>query len=213
MPTKKVLRIAFFVDGFTLKKVNEYYRQFHPYHTRLNFRGLKSWTRREAVKLFAQERSGVVMECHYYHPYRKSKYRRGNGIVGFERELRHVGFNIHYAETATLGRHTPNIGLMDDAMMFASYGHFDVAVLLSTQAQYSPFPEMLRCCGVRTLVLGWNFAYPKDDRWICWKTDEGLREKCDYYVAMEQVANAHPPVDPGEVGLFEKAPTGFRQTA
>lgn len=210
MPSKKILRVGFFVDGFTLKKVNEYYQQFHPYHTRLNFRGLRSWARHEALKLFAPESRMVTMDCHYYHPHRRPVVRGGSKIVGFERELRHAGFNIHYGN---FNHVSPNVGLIDDALAFASYGNFDVAVLFSTQAQYSPFPEMLRSCGVRTLVLGWNFAYPKDDHWISWKTDMSLREKCDYYVAMEQVANSHPPVEAGLIGLFQKEPTGFREMA
>ena len=94
------------------------------------------------------------------------------------------------------------MGLVEDAVMFASFGRMDVAVLFSTQGQFSVFPERLRQVGVRTLVLGWNFAYPKADRWVSWKTDSGLREACDYYVAMEQVANKYPPVSDGRVGLF-----------
>ena len=56
--------------------------------------------------------------------------------------------------------------------------------------------------GVKTLVLGWNFAYPKADRWVNWQTDSGLRESCDYSVAMEHIANKYPPVPEGRVGLF-----------
>ena len=203
MPPKTPLRIAFFVDGFTLKKVNEYYRFFHPYHTRLDFRGLRSWARHEALKLFSPKRSFCTMECHYYHPYKMPKDESTSyGLRGLEREVHHGGFNVHYAESVGADRRTPNMGLVEDAVMFASFGRMDVAVLFSTQGQFSVFPERLRQVGVRTLVLGWNFAYPKADRWVSWKTDSGLREACDYYVAMEQVANKYPPVSDGRVGLF-----------
>jgi hypothetical protein len=203
MAPKNPLRIAFFVDGFTLKKVNEYYRFFHPYHTRLDFRGLRSWARHEALKLFSPKSSFCTMECHYYHPYKRpGDYASACGLKGLERELHHGGFNVHYAESVGNDRFTPNLGLIDDALMFAAFGRMDVAVLFSTQGQFSIFPERLRAVGVKTLVLGWNFAYPKADRWVNWQTDSGLRESCDYYVAMEHIANKYPPVPEGRVGLF-----------
>ena len=203
MAPKIPLRIAFFVDGFTLKKVNEYYRFFHPYHTRLDFRGLRSWARHEALKLFSPKSSFCTRECHYYHPYKRpGDYASACGLKGLERELHHGGFNVHYAESVGNDRFTPNLGLIDDALMFAAFGRMGVAVLFSTQGQFSIFPERLRAVGVKTLVLGWNFAYPKADRWVNWQTDSGLRESCDYYVAMEHIANKYPPVPEGRVGLF-----------
>ena len=143
------------------------------------------------------------MECHYYHPYKRpGDYASACGLKGLERELHHGGFNVHYAESVGNDRFTPNLGLIDDALMFAAFGRMDVAVLFSTQGQFSIFPERLRAVGVKTLVLGWNFAYPKADRWVNWQTDSGLRESCDYYVAMEHIANKYPPVPEGRVGLF-----------
>ena len=67
-------RIGFFIDGFTLKRVNEYYRYYHPYRSRLNFKGLKSWVRAEAAQVF-RPRGRVSMEAHYYHPYKDPKAR------------------------------------------------------------------------------------------------------------------------------------------
>jgi len=37
------LRVGFFLDGYTLKKVNEYYRNHHRFRSQLDFRSLKSW--------------------------------------------------------------------------------------------------------------------------------------------------------------------------
>ena len=37
-----VLRVGFFLDGYTLKKVNEYYLRYHRYHSRLDFKELKN---------------------------------------------------------------------------------------------------------------------------------------------------------------------------
>ena len=56
-------RIGFFIDGFTLKRVNEYYRYYHPYRSRLDFKGLKSWVKAEAAQVF-RTRGSVSMEAH-----------------------------------------------------------------------------------------------------------------------------------------------------
>lgn len=206
MLNKKPIRIAFFVDGYTLKKVNEYYRFFHPYHTRLDFRGLKNWARREALRLFSPDSKYCSMECHYYHPYKKTygSSRCAYGVEGLERELRHVGFNVHYSSQVNENGSSPNLGLIEDALLFASFKRMDVAVLLTTQGEFAPFPDRLKSFGIRTLLLGWNFVYPKADRWIRWKTDSGLRQMCDFYIAMDQVANTHPPVPESMVGLFQR---------
>lgn len=203
---KKSLRVGFFVDGYTLKKVNEYYRFFHPYHTRLDFRGLKNWARREAMRLFAPEAKRCNMECHYYHPNKNPLMlgRNAYTVFGLERELRHVGFNVHYSDQVGESGDEPNLNLIEDALLYASFSRMDVAVLLTTQGQFYPFADRLKEYGIRTLLLGWNFSYPKGNRWVRWKTDMNLRESCTYYVAMEQVANRFPPAEENRLGLFQK---------
>ena len=66
---ESVLRVGFFLDGYTLKKVNEYYFKHHRFHARLDFRELKNWVRDYAMKLFGKEGVLVELESHYYHPY------------------------------------------------------------------------------------------------------------------------------------------------
>lgn len=96
---KDPLRLFFFVDGYTLKKVNEFYRFHHPYHSRIDFRALKNWARQEALRTFAPEASYALMDCHYYHPYKDPKQYGGTwGFSCFERELRFAGFQIHYCD-------------------------------------------------------------------------------------------------------------------
>ncbi|MCQ2064166.1 MAG: NYN domain-containing protein [Fibrobacter sp.] len=205
MPKKLPLRICFFVDGFTLKKVNEFYRFHHPYHSRIDFRSLKNWARCEALRVFAPGTHFALMEGHYYHPYKNPRIHGYNteGMTAFERELRFVGFDIHYAQTVGEDGGEPNLTMIEDALMFASFKRMDVAVLLSTQGQYKPLPDRLASMGVPTLLLGWNFSYPKQDRWVHWKTDGGLRENCAYYVAMNSVADKHPPEDKSLACLFQ----------
>ena len=193
MTRKRPVRPFFFVDGYTLKKVNEFYRFYHPFHSRIDFRSLKNWARREAVRLFSPQESYALMECHYYHPYKDpGRCAKSYGMLSFMRELRHVGFQVHFNERVMDGL-GPNMGLFNDALLFADYGRMDAAVLLSTQGEFAQLPDRLQMRGIPTLLLGWNFSYPKDDRIVRWKTDSGLMETSTYYVTMDRVAERNAP--------------------
>ena len=99
MTTKAPLRVFFIVDGYTLKKANDYYRLYHPCHTPLDFRAIKNWARKEALRLFTPVSRYAQMQCHYYHPYKDPQmYCHSHGISCLERELRYTGFQIHYCE-------------------------------------------------------------------------------------------------------------------
>ena len=194
---ESVLRVGFFLDGYTLKKVNEYYFKHHRFHARLDFRELKNWVRDYAMKLFGKGRSLVELESHYYHPYVRftdvAEASCDGKLDRFEKQLELAGFEVHYnlpEEVAGIG---PNMMLLEDAYLCAYYHKIDVLVLLTTQGQYSTLPVRLKKEGIPTLLLGWNFMYEKDNTTICWRTDSCLRELSGYYVAMEQVAEKYPP--------------------
>ncbi|SIO34720.1 NYN domain-containing protein [Fibrobacter sp. UWB11] len=192
-----VLRVGFFLDGYTLKKVNEYYLKYHRYHARLDFRALKGWVRDYAVRLLGREACPVEVEAHYYHPYVRStdvaELSTGDGMDRFEKQLTLAGFEVHYNTPDHANKMGPNMQLVEDAYLYAYYHKIDVLVLLSTQGQYSTLPERLKREGVPMLLLGWNFMYEKDNTTVCWKTDSCLRELSGYYVAMEDVAEKYPP--------------------
>jgi len=203
---ESILHVGFFLDGYTLKKVNEYYLKHHRYHARLDFKSLKGWVRDYAMRLFGHDGSLVEMESHYYHPYAKladsgeSSY--GSGIDRFERQLALAGFEVHYNLPEDVDKAGPNMHLIEDAYLYACYHKIDVLVLLSTQGQYSTLPERLKREGVPTLLLGWNFVYEKNNSTIYWRTDSCLRELSGYYVAMEQVAEKYPPERNSSKSLF-----------
>ena len=192
-----VLRVGFFLDGYTLKKVNEYYLRYHRYHSRLDFRALKNWVRDYTVRLFGNEGCPIEIESHYYHPYARFTdvaEAPGDGKMDrFEKQLVRAGFEFHYNLPEAVAKMGPNMLLVEDAYLYAYYRKIDVLVLLSTQGQYSTLPERLKREGVPTLLMGWNFMYEKDDSTVYWRTDTCLRELCGYYVAMEQVAEKFPP--------------------
>ena len=201
MTKKRPLRVFFLVDGYTLKKVNDYYKFHHPFRTKLDFRAVKNWARQEALRVFDPTLRYAEMECHYYHPYKDPHtYCSTHGISCFERELRFAGFQIHYCEQVGLEGVKPNMSLMEDAITFATYSNMDVLVLLSSQRQFAPLPDRLGAFGVKTLLLGWNFSYVKDDRHVVWKTDQALQEHSTFYVAMDRVAEC--PMGVTGSGLF-----------
>ena len=201
MTSKQPLRVFLFVDGFTLKKVNEYYQQFHPVRAKLDFRGVKNWARREALRVFAPGTRYAQMDCHYYHPDKNPHiYGGSQGLSCFERELRYAGFQIHYSEQVGPDGIKPNMALLEDALLFASYRKMDAVVLLSSQGQYAPLPDRLRMMGIPMLLLGWNFSYVSESRNVEWKTDPYLQKVSTYYVAMDRVADLGLPASAG--GLF-----------
>ena len=71
--TQEPFHIDFYIDGFTLKKVNDFYRNYHPFHTTLDFLGFKNWARDQALRLFNPPKKYALMYCHYYHPDRDPK--------------------------------------------------------------------------------------------------------------------------------------------
>lgn len=183
------LRVGVFIDGFTFRKVNEYYRVHHTRHSPINFVGLKNWINHEVIKLFKPQ--GLIhMESHYYHPYedpRESGNKRYMGTLQFENRLVEAGIQMHYSSMDLTELKRPNPDLMDDAVIFAMYKKIDVAVLLSTQGQYASLPPQLKTMGVPTILLGWNFEYPAANYMVKWHTDALLRERSSHYVPMEKV--------------------------
>ena len=186
------LRIGFFLDGYTLKKVNDYYRNVHRFHSTLDFRSLRSWVEMQAIRYFEGEHyRELEMESHYYHPYKQPRIytQEHDGIFRLEETLKAAGYTVHFNKRPIHDGIGPNIALMEDAMLFAMYRKMDAVILLSTQGEYAPLPDKLRLMGIPTLLLGWNFIYPKSGRNVHWKTDTYLQRTCAHYVAMEKIVD------------------------
>lgn len=198
-------RIGFFIDGFTLKRVNEYYRFYHPYKSRLDFKGLKNWVKAEAVQVFRPQ-GPVSMESHYYHPYKDPKTRSWHtpGILKLEQQITEAGMQVHYSENHMDDQYNPNMALMDDAVVFSCYRKLNAIVLLSTQGQYAALPERVARFKVPVLLLGWNFSYRRNDSSVNWRTDVKLRNRSSFYVAMDKVVEDLTEDDPLRLGIFQR---------
>jgi hypothetical protein len=124
------------------------------------------------------------------------------GMERFEKQLMLAGIEMHYNLPEDADKMGPNMQLLEDAYLCASYHKIDVMVLLSTQGQYSSLPERLKRERIPMLLLGWNFMYEKANSTVYWRTDACLRELSGYYVAMEQVAEKLPPDRHSKKNLF-----------
>lgn len=182
-------KIGLFVDGFTLRKVNEYYRFQNPDCNGINLLGLKNWVAAQASRYFWPNRP-LEMMSHYYHPYRNPEldndYRHRN-IMHFADEIVKAGFSVHFASLDYAHSLCPNMALKEDALLYAQYNQLDALVLVSTQGQFGGLPSTLLKQKIPTLLLGWNFKYTNNDRTIHWHTDQNLRHESTYYIPMERI--------------------------
>ena len=209
---ENILHVAFFLDGYTLKKVNDYYRNHHQYHSRIDFRGLKNWVQINAMRLYGEKCESLEMESHYYHPNKDPHIyqRNSEGFAKFEGELKNAGYQVHYNVAGNEGGCTPNMLMMEDALVFASFKKMDVAVVMSTQGNFAALPDRLGMMGVPTIVLGWEFRYNRGPLTVCWKTDRFLKKNCSHYIAMEKEADDDISLGSTPKGWFFQRQNPFR---
>ncbi|MFA6622979.1 MAG: NYN domain-containing protein [Fibrobacteraceae bacterium] len=200
--------VGLFIDGFTFRKVNEYYRIHHTRHTCIDFTGFRHWVKEEALKVF-HPRGLIELEAHYYHPFGNPRHSGDLGHAGtlqLERKLKIAGIQMHYNAGNAESVSKPNSDLMDDALIFAAYHKIKAVVLVTTQGQFAELPLDLRRLGVSTLLLGWNFEYPGPgtDYTIRWHTDSKLKERAAHYIAMDRIMGEEKkqPPDASVESLF-----------
>lgn len=181
-------RIGFFIDGFTFRKVNDYYLNQHTAKSRICLSGLRNFVLHKVKRHCPKERP-IVLEGHYYHasadPYRNGE--ASEGLKRFEKNLRALGFQTHYPASGVNWHKRGNADLISDMAMFSLFQEIDIAVLVSTQGFYAESARILRQRKIPLILLGWNFNYTNSKTLVRWKTDVSLRERAAEYVAMEKI--------------------------
>lgn len=188
MEPNATFKVGLFVDGFTLRKVNEYYRNLDAECSGINFLGLKNWVAAQVSRYFWP--GAVEISAHYYHPYRDPKLEndfRHIRMTHFSYELSKAGFEVHFASVNYANNLCPNLELKEDVMLYAEYRQINALVLVSTQGQFADIPLKLGKLDIPTLLLGWNFVYRNRERQVHWHTDQNLRRQSTYYVPMERI--------------------------
>jgi len=193
----------FCVDGFTFRRINDFYRDEHPRQGRLQPQGLKAWVRHEIARHLAwpASKDQLSLDCHFYHPYEDPRVRSASapnvvGSLRFEETLQAAGFTLHYTAEESVRRLRPNMDLGEDVLLAAVYGHVDLLVLLSTQGQYATVPVRLRDLGVSTLLIGWEgtCSTRAGDK-VPWRTDRLLRRNATAYTGFEMVVGSAKRTD------------------
>ena len=187
-------RVLFCVDGFTFRRLNDYYRDEHPRRARLHPAGLRRWVRALAgEKLFGEDGRDLRLESHFYHPYEDPTLRPGSltnqeSGLRFGALLQDCGFTMHYARPEDVRRLRPNLDLCDDVLLAVSYGQADAVVLLSTQGQYAEMGSRLRDLRVPFLLVGWDgVCRSRSGERVVWKTDTILKRHATSYVGLGEL--------------------------
>ncbi len=175
--------VGLFIDGFTLRKVNEYYRHYHSCRSAIPLARFREWCFICARKSFGLK-GDFQMESHYYHPFENPRFHEGKhqGTLLFEKHVLDARFQMHYNHPNPLYLGKPNMELADDIFLLSSYPLFRAVILVTTQGQYVPVLSGLKQRNIPALLVGWNFEYPGKGRTVCWKTDEMLQKKCTRYI-------------------------------
>ncbi|MDR1759719.1 MAG: hypothetical protein LBR60_04250 [Fibrobacter sp.] len=175
--------VGLFLDGFTLRKVNEYYRNYHPRKAVIHLARFREWCFENVLKSFCLD-GNFQTESHYYHPFENPRLHEGKfqGTLLFEKYVLEARFQMHYNQPSPLYLGKPNMELADDIFLLSSYQPFRAVILVTTQGQYVPVLSRLRQMNIPTLLVGWNFEYPGKGRTVRWRTDEMLQKKCARYL-------------------------------
>lgn len=185
MEKKDIDFVGLFIDGFTLRKVNEFYRRYHLKKSEIHFSRFRRWCFEEALnRLNLGEKFST--EAHYYHPFEDPRVMHGScrheRTLLFERRLQEARIQVHYNIPSPLYLGKPNMDLMEDIFLFTSYRRFRAVILVTTQGQYVPVLSKLHSMKIPSLLIGWNFEYPGKGRTVQWRTDTALQKKCTRYI-------------------------------
>jgi len=202
----------FCIDGFSFKRISDFYKYEHKRHSRLSIAAMETFLRYEVERRLGWK-SGIdhlEVEKHFYHPNenpQKARYRLEveEALLKFEKALTGSGYNIHYAKYGNVLNPKPNENIYSDWLIATQLRKYDAFALFSTQGQYSYLLQQTRKCEVPIVLIGWDGACINssgEDSW--WKTDKTLIEYANAYCPLERILNQsnnkHPFVDL----MFEK---------
>jgi hypothetical protein len=190
--------LLFCVDGFTFRRINDFYRDEHPRRARLHPGGFKPWVRREAARLLGwpPDTAQLSLDCHFYHPFEDPRSRLGlaanvSGALRFEETLQEAGFAMHYSDEKDIRRLCPNMDLCDDVLLAAVYGQAEALVLFSTQGQYAPLFQRLHDLRLPTILVGWESpCRTRAGAQVPWRTDSLLKHCASHYIGLQDAVGA-----------------------
>jgi len=177
----------FCIDGFSFKRINDFYRYEHKRHSRLNIASMETFLRYEMTRRLDWNCSpdNLDIEKHFYHPSDAK-----NSMLKFEGKLIDCGYNIHYSQRANALKPHPNNNIFPDWLIAMELRKYDIFVLLTTQGQYAGTFRITKRHGIKTLLIGWDSPCMNSTGWdTCWKTDKNLIGYANIYCPLEKMLN------------------------
>jgi len=207
------MKKAFFcIDGFSFKRINDFYRYEHKRRSRLNVAAMETYLRYEIERRFEwkSDIEHLEIEKHFYHPSEnptKTFYGRAVGevMLKFEGYLVDCGYVVHYAKRANNLKPRPNENIFSDWIIANELRKYDIFVLLSTQGQYVNVLRQTTRCKIPSILIGWDSVCRNSaGESSQWKTDKVLIGYASAYCPLDrtlnQCSNEHPFADI----MFEK---------
>jgi hypothetical protein len=170
-------RAYFCIDGFSFKRINDFYKYEHKRHSRLNVAAMETYLRYEIERRFEwkSDFGNLMVEKHFYHPDRNQQRDSE-----FEKNLIISGYNIHYA----------NENIFAEWVIARELRKFDIFILLSTQKKYADIFRQTKICRIPSMLIGWESRCKNSaGRDSKWKTDQHLIENASCYCPLDRILN------------------------
>jgi hypothetical protein len=192
-----VKKAYFCIDGFSFKRISDFYRYEHKRHSRLNIASIETYLRYEIARRLEWNCNfeELDIEKHFYHTGespRRVFYRNDvrDVILKFESNLIDCGYNVHYAQRANALKPRPNKDIFTDWIIAKTLRKYDIFILLTTQGQYASIFKQTRQCKIENMLIGWDSlcknSTGEDSKW---KTDKTLIGYAGIYCPLEKMLN------------------------
>ena len=202
----------FCIDGFTFKRISDFYKYEHRRRSRLNIAAMETFLRYEIERRFEWKRGidHLEVEKHFYHPNESPQrihYRVDveNAILKFERALMDSGYGIHYAQYGKDFTPRPNESIYSDWLIAKQLRKYDAFAILTTQGQYTHLLRQNLMCEVPTILIGWEAACVNssgEPSW--WKTDKALINYASTFCPLDRILNKPDTGHPFADLMFER---------
>jgi len=207
-----VKKAYFCIDGFSFKRISDFYKHEHDRHSRLSVAAMEAYLRYEIERRleWKSDFEHLKIEKHFYQPGenpQKTFYKSDvkEAILKFEKNLTYSGYAVHYAQMANMAKPTPNEGMFADWVIANELRNFDIFILFSTQGQYVNILRQTNQCKILSMLIGWNSSCRnstgENSRW---KTDKALIKYASVYCPLERMLNLPNEKHPLADIMFEK---------
>jgi hypothetical protein len=191
-------RAYFCIDGFSFKRINDYYKHEHKMHSRLNLEAFEGYLRYEIARRldFPSDCASLSVEKHFYHPSQSPRSRFykndiNDAIFKFEKSLLKAGYTVHYSQNASVLAPKPNENMFADLIVATQRKKMDIFILLSTQREHVDILKQMKNNQIPSMLIGWESRCKNSQgEKRHWKTDRTLCDFANVYCPLHRVVGA-----------------------